>query len=300
MKCDACGNFIVSEEAWDDELSPLSAAAGSWTPVKRAALSHAIRQRIDLPMHPRHVEFPFLTSERLRNFRSESARLPTAVQQARAIIRFVGNHERETGEPLHTPPPHFYVSVGALHPSGAGRLLRELVQRGLINAALPMNEAAFNQAQLTLDGWEEWEKFDVKSGGATFGVIAMKFGDATLDALVEETIKPAVAGLGGLRLHRIDDPEIVRAGVIDNIMRETLREAAFLVADLSHANNGAYWEAGFVEGLGKPVIYLCERQQWDEQQTHFDTNHCTTLVWDKDDPEALARQLVATLRNSLR
>lgn len=127
----------------------------------------------------------------------------------------------------------------------------------------------------------------------------MKFGDARLDAFVEKVVKPAVASLPGLTLHRIDDPAIARAGVIDNVMRETIRDPAFLIADLSHANNGAYWEAGFAEGLGKPVIYLCERSQWEANRTHFDTNHCTTIVWDEAKPEAFARQLAATLRNSL-
>ena len=32
-----------------------------------------------------------------------------------------------------------------------------------------------------------------------------------------------------------------------------------MISDLSHGNYGAYWEAGFAEGLGKAVIYTCER-----------------------------------------
>lgn len=32
------------------------------------------------------------------------------------------------------------------------------------------------------------------------------------------------------------------------------------------------------------MIYLCERRKLDETKTHFDTNHCTTVIWSEDDP----------------
>jgi len=35
-------------------------------------------------------------------------------------------------------------------------------------------------------------------------------------------------------------------------------------------NPGAYWEAGYAEGLGKPVIYTCEEAKFVEA-SHFDT-----------------------------
>src|SRR3546814_6925901 len=71
---------------------------------------------------------------------------------------------------------------------------------------------------------------------------------------------------------------VARAGIIDNIMRSQIRDAAFVIVDLTHDNSGAYWEAGYAEGLGKPVIYICEKAKFDKAKTHFDTNHCTTVV----------------------
>ena len=41
---------------------------------------------------------------------------------------------------------------------------------------------------------------------------------------------------------------------------DLIRDAKFVIADLTHDNNGAYWEAGYAEGLGKPVIYICEKE----------------------------------------
>ena len=53
---------------------------------------------------------------------------------------------------------------------------------------------------------------------------------------------------------------------------------------------------GYAEGLGKPVIYICEKAKFDKKKSHFDTSHCTTVPWSIDDPEEFKRQLVATLR----
>jgi hypothetical protein len=149
---------------------------------------------------------------------------------------------------------------------------------------------------LTLPGWTEYEKEQrgLTSGG--YGFIAMKFGDAILDPFVSDVVKPAVSTLG---YELVDMRDVAEAGVIDNVMRARIRDAAFVLVDLSHANEGAYWEAGYAEGLGKPVLYLCNKAVFDEKGTHFDTNHCTTVLWKPDEAAAFTDDLVATLRRSL-
>lgn len=71
------------------------------------------------------------------------------------------------------------------------------------------------------------------------------------------------------------------------------------MADLTDENRGACREAGYAEGWGKPVIYICEREKFHEAKTRFDPNHCTTNTWSADDAEGFADELVATLRRSL-
>jgi nucleoside 2-deoxyribosyltransferase len=72
-----------------------------------------------------------------------------------------------------------------------------------------------------------------------------------------------------------------------------------LIADLTHENRGAYWEAGYAEGLGKPVIYVCEKSKFETLTTHFDTNHHTTVLWDRNDLEKAASELKSTIRETL-
>lgn len=125
----------------------------------------------------------------------------------------------------------------------------------------------------------------------------MQYGDAHLEDFAKKVIKPAIAK--NLPFNLIDLRDVAQAGVIDNLLRQQLRDSAFVLVDLTHDNSGAYWEAGYAEGLGKPVIYLCETAKFEEAKTHFDTNHCTTVLWNADAPDEFANELVATIRRSL-
>ena len=155
----------------------------------------------------------------------------------------------------------------------------------------------FAGVDLTLDGWEQYEAEKRGAFAGNYGFLAMQFGDSGLDAFVRDVLKPAVNEKTGHEL--VDMRDVGRAGIIDNIMRVQIRDAKFVIADLTHDNHGAYWEAGYAEGLGKPVIYICEKKKFDEKKTHFDTNHCTTVPWSRDDEEGFRQDLIATLRRSL-
>ncbi|NQT23833.1 hypothetical protein HQ585_00600 [candidate division KSB1 bacterium] len=113
--------------------------------------------------------------------------------------------------------------------------------------------------------------------------------------LFRQHFVPAVEETGfELRILR----DVLQAGLIDNQLRVEIRKSRFLLTDLSHNNNGAYWEAGYAEGLGKPVIYLCEKNVFDDVTTkpHFDTNHHTTIIWDQENIEPAMIELKATIR----
>ena len=136
---------------------------------------------------------------------------------------------------------------------------------------------------LSLAGWDQYEAEKRGELSGNYGFLARKFNDPDLDMFVCDVLRPAVEKSSGYKLHDMND--LSKAGVIDNIMRIAVRDAKFVLVDLTHDNNGAYWEAGYAEGLGKPVIYLCEQGKFDAEKTHFDTNHCTTVPWDRNDDE---------------
>jgi nucleoside 2-deoxyribosyltransferase len=127
---------------------------------------------------------------------------------------------------------------------------------------------------------------------------SLRFRNPELNDVLENHLRPAVRRTG-FELRKLDDEP--QAGLIDNRLRVEIKQSRFLLADLTDANNGAYWEAGYAEGLGKPVIYLCKRAAFSNEATrpHFDTNHHQTIMWDQATMPADMDSLVATIRFSI-
>lgn len=130
--------------------------------------------------------------------------------------------------------------------------------------------------------------------------MAMKFGDPQLDSVFAQYFVPAV-GQSGFELRTVADGQ--GAGLIDDQIRVGIRTARFVICDLTHGNQGAYWEAGFAEGLGRPVIYTCRSDVFSSNdksvRPHFDTSHMATIVWDSEDLQSAAVRLKAMVRATL-
>lgn len=189
--------------------------------------------------------------------------------------------------------------VGALNQDYAFKLAREMIDHGLLqgsDASSQDSRYELMELDLTFEGWRRFEQELTGKVQGNYGFIALKFGDEVLDPFLRDVIKPAVASLG---YQLFDMRDTAQAGVIDNLLRVRIRDSAFVLVDLTHDNPGAYWEAGYAEGLGKPVLYLCERSKFETARTHFDTNHCTTVPWNADNPTGFEADLTATLRRSL-
>jgi hypothetical protein len=152
--------------------------------------------------------------------------------------------------------------------------------------------------ELTMTGWAEVQRIRQQReaiGNRAF--MAMQFGDPRLDSLVANHFVPAVKA-AGFDLRRLDEGQ--PAGLIDDQLRVRIRTARFMVSDITHGNNGTYWEAGYAEGLGRPVIYSCERTAFDgmdkTKRAHFDTNHLVTVLWEENKLADAARRLKDIVR----
>jgi hypothetical protein len=151
--------------------------------------------------------------------------------------------------------------------------------------------------RLTLFGSQKYEQLRKASRESRTAFMALKFGDTVLDDVVENCFRPAVLRTG-FELRKLSDKQ--PAGLIDNQIRAAILSGRFVIADLSHANDGAYWEAGYAEGLGLPVIYTCEESVWKAKKTHFDTNHMVTIIWNAANLAAAGDNLAATIRATFR
>lgn len=213
------------------------------------------------------------------------------------IIRYIGDKVTEKGGTINFHISDITRLNGEADEILSHSLIEELEKRGEIIFARPLTMGGgYDDVNLSLEGWKIYETEKRGMVAGNYGFIAMQFNDSELETFVQDVVKPTVEKTG---FSLVDVRDVARAGIIDNIIRNQIRAARFVIADLTHDNNGAYWEAGYAEGLGKPVIYICEKAKFEEKRTHFDTNHCTTVLWSRDNDDGFSKELTATLRLSL-
>ena len=303
VACKACGEFVITSMA-SHMIKGEAASDIDWSNSSRAALSHLIRTRRDLALHS-GTNLPLVDRTALERLAKEGLHLPTPSEQVRNLIRCIGERSRTSGPRIQPNMNEFRAVVGTVSDEELTDLAYDLKDEGYFELSPPIRRpgiSMFGEVRMTLKGWRYWESLHQGSTTTVGGFIAMQFGDERLDAFISANVIGRVAQELGVSIHRVDSSGVSKAGVIDNIMREAIADAAFVLVELSHGNKGAYWEAGYAEGLGKPVIYLCEQAVWDDlnQRPHFDVNHCTTVMWSETNPDVFVEQLVATINNSLR
>jgi hypothetical protein len=264
-------------------------------PLRRPIMSHTLRRASNDKEMPHGI-----TSYELPSYWA-AGRLPTPQEQADSFIMWIGENQPAPSERAKSTELALDAWIGAALPKtpGSATGLRWLTEQ-LITDRLFRQQSDYRGKiwlSLTLAGWNRYAELKRKAVNSRTAFMAMKFDDEILNGVVREFFKPAVKRTGfELRLLTDEQP----AGLIDNQMRAAILSARFLIADLSHGSHGAYWEAGFADGLGLDVIYTCELAMWEKQKTHFDTNHMLTIKWEGDNPQKAASELTAAIRATLR
>ena len=150
--------------------------------------------------------------------------------------------------------------------------------------------------ELSFRGWEYFESIKKVDNDSKRAFMAMPFNNDELDNVFIDYWIPAVEK-AGFSLERLDDRPT--AGSIDDRLRQTIRRSAFLVCELTKANPGAYWESGFAEGIGLPVIYTCKRDCYDKD-SHFDVNHHLCVIWETDNLNVKSQELTSIILETFR
>ncbi|GGY55173.1 hypothetical protein GCM10007148_26240 [Parvularcula lutaonensis] len=226
--------------------------------------------------------------------------MPLPPEQAKIAIEIVGEYFKRFRKPLPKFEAADFAILGLVDLGPFDELFHDLKSRGVVTGFRSQSlgvEFSFSEMALTVSGWDVFDEIVSGRVTASRGFIAMKFNDDTLEQLVAAHIKPAIKN--ELSRDLVDTRDDARAGIIDNLMRQLIRDSAFVIVDLTHDNAGAYWEAGYAEGLGKPVIYICEAGKFAQAQTHFDTNHSTTVLWESGSEDNFVAELIATIRRSI-
>jgi hypothetical protein len=269
----------------------------------KSRLSHIIRHQQRTDGRPFLIDLDALWDLKLAD------PLPAPQEQADNLVLWIGAHQGDPAAPIQEYAERVSAWIGiSIGSDGGARGLRWLLNQPEMAEILTFSQRPISPEghpvglQLTMKGWSRYDELLHRRVNNRIAFMAMKFGDHDLDRVVEDCFKPAVSE-AGFELRMLTDRQ--GAGLIDDQLRVALRNSRFSIVDLTHGNRGAYWEAGFAEGLGRPVIYTCRKDKWgqkdanDEWIVHFDTSHLVTIIWDPDDLDQAARRLTATIRNTL-
>jgi predicted RNA-binding Zn-ribbon protein involved in translation (DUF1610 family) len=286
-ECERCGTFFMSRTCATSLRRQLDT-----TPDRRPIVSHALRR-----MQLGRPEPPEVTWDVMKRV-LETASLPSVSDQVVNFVLWLGDTLTEIGpgELVPISSGTHQAVVGATTPEGVALVVDYLYDQGLVRG--PKSEALGGHysahVTLTVPGWaryDEWRRGALDSRTAFMAsAFWRRYSGSRLSRLLQ-------AGREANGVHPLD--EAPRAGLIDDRLRVEIRTARFLIAELTGSNLGAYWEAGFAEGLGKPVIYTCEPGFFKEKGSHFDTNHHLTVIWDANDLADAATRLKATIRATL-
>lgn len=150
------------------------------------------------------------------------------------------------------------------------------------------NNGSTLKVVLSPKGYSRVDSLQKNTIGGKKVLIAMKFGDET--KVLREKIRAGISAAGYLPelIDEVEHNEFITQELLKHI-----RESVFVVVDLTHQNNGAYFEEGYAMGLGKPVIQLCKKGV----NLHFDIAQKNTIIWETEDdiPDRLKNRIIATI-----
>jgi hypothetical protein len=297
--CSRCGRWSVQVES-SSLAERLIRLVGEWEPRalrQRSRLSHLLRrQQPQLPSSSRWIELTLSDIERVA---ATDEPLPSPSEHLDRLILLVGDNQPSAGQSAALKAPSISAWIGATitHPAseaGLSWLLEQPTIDELVQKRGQQSEDLL--LRLTMRGWLRYDELKRHHVASRKVLMAMEFGDEELNKVFSTCFVPAVRRTGFHLRRAIDDQP---AGLIDDQLRVALRTSRFVIADLTRRNNGAYWEAGFAEGLGRPVIYTCKESAWKSGSSHFDTNRLTTVVWHPNDLDTAGVRLAATIRATL-
>ncbi len=296
-ECIRCGSFSLAYDA----VGALETVRSSdrfrrFVPV----LSFVVRQ-LTLTRGGVHIDHDWLY-----RLYEEGRSLPEPAEQATNVLRWLGRHTK-AGLALDLPVPFGMAIVGCEDSLTVRWVVDYLVDAGLVAARTVNRERrlasgvpnAYEAASLslTMAGWQRYFELQREASESRTAFMAMDFGhDDELKPVFLACFRPAVEA-AGFTLLRVD--ENPPAGSIDDRIQVEIRRSRFVVCDLTHANAGAYWEAGFAKGLGRPVFYTCRDTPDDRAKVHFDTRQQYIVFWTPTQLEDAAKRLTDSVRATL-
>lgn len=274
--CPICGKFRLGGmiDLWRNGLTPAQRSCFYKISFELRSVAERALGKAD------NSYFPPYSPEDLA--RMLEATEPPVTDKLSLLLRFLARNTLHPGQTIVFDEANDYSVVCAQNAREAFFYIQTLREQGLINYVGTSVTPPGDEVMITAKGWSELSRLDHAGVDSHSGFIAMAFSPDRDPA--EKSISAAIRATGYLPI-RVDKVEHVNK--IDDEIIARIRASKFLVADFTLQRNGVYFEAGFMLGLGRPVIWLCEKS--DLANVHFDTRQYNTVTY--ADPADLQTRL---------
>jgi nucleoside 2-deoxyribosyltransferase len=162
----------------------------------------------------------------------------------------------------------------------------------LVHLAEQLGYYNVGEKRIQIAGWRRLDELRRTKPESDQAFVAMWFHDE-LDPIWSNGIKPGIEA--GNRLKALRMKELQHNEKIDDRIIAEIRRSKLVVADFTGQRGGVYYEAGFAQGLGIPVIWTCRKDATAD--LHFDTRQYNHIEWSTADElrERLADRIAATI-----
>ncbi|MGD0521706.1 MAG: hypothetical protein ABSA48_10670 [Terracidiphilus sp.] len=268
--CGICGKFRYSHHA-ELFLKDVSNKSDSG----RYKLSHILRTVSDGARGIRDNSlFPVYSVEDFEKMLERPD--PPVQEKLSALLKHLSTISAFPGYKTEFDSANDYSVLCGKNAIEANFYMNSLYEQGLI-VEKPLYTNQGTTFTLSAKGWIELDRIAKSGSESSNAFVAMWFDPSR--KIFFDAMNTAITNAGYLAI-RMDFVEHINH--IDDEIISQIRQSKFLVADLSGQKNGVYHEAGFMLGLGRPVIWACEKDQLNE--VHFDTRQYNTIDYtDADD-----------------
>ena len=129
--------------------------------------------------------------------------------------------------------------------------------------------------------------------------VAMWFNEK-VNFIYEQAVEPAIreCNYEPERIDRVEHNNIIDDEIIANI-----KQSKFIIADFTAEKDkprgGVYYEAGFADGFGIPVILTCRKDLIENKEIHFDLEHRNFIWWEENKMEDFKEKLIKRIKATI-
>jgi nucleoside 2-deoxyribosyltransferase len=164
-------------------------------------------------------------------------------------------------------------------------IIRQLASQGYTT----LTSSTPNDINIEAKGWQKIAELKKKPEGLLNQVFIAMWFDKSVDKYYKDGIEKAIGDSIKYKVVRVDFIEHNNK-ICDQIIAE-INKSKLVIADFTGDRGGVYFEAGYAQGLGIPVIWTVQ-EEWVDK-LHFDTRQYNHIVY--KDSEDLYKKLKARI-----